>query len=225
MNETARRTLEEVRAERRRRGLLTDWRYPAALAAVLFVLSSLIGLFTITRQRDAQNEVTSALLVQVDRLEERAASAEERAATAARLSEDNARLLENNARLLEEVRGLATDVDRIVAADAEREAQRGPLVEAAIRRIIAGIEDGNADVVVALNEIRALVGANSEVLVRLDRLIAEAEAEAREDGRPTAAEQEAAPPTTTTTAPPPPPPPPPEWADKPGVIRADELGG
>ncbi len=200
MNDTAARVLEEVRRERRRRRPLTDWRYPAAVATLLFVASSLIGLFTITRQRDAQNEVTTALLVQVDRLEERAAGAEKRAAEAARLSEDNARLLENNARLLEEVRGLAAEVDHIVAAEAESDAQRGPLIDATIRRILDGIEDGNAGVVAALAELRGLVQANGDVLARLDRLIAEAEAEAREDGRPTAAEAAAAPSMTTTTS-------------------------
>jgi hypothetical protein len=210
---TAERVLAQVRRDHRRR----DWRWPAALAALLFVVSSLVALFTITRQRDAQNQVTAALLAQVERLEARAASAEARAADAAQVGEANARLLENNARLLEEVRALAADLDAIAASTARREAERGPVIDKAIRRILDGIEAGNATTVEALAELRTLLEGNAELLARLDRLEAEAEANAAAEGRRPGQPEPAAPldptpepepepprvPTTTTTTAPP----------------------
>lgn len=230
MNDTAKRVLASVRDERRRRRCppRIDWRFLGALALLLFAVSSVVGLFTITRQRDAQSAAFAALVDEVavliaqnDRLEEQAAAAEERAAEAARQAARSAELIAENNRVNEEIRAIAMDLDQVLLGQTERDAQRGPLIDQAIRRILTDVGAGNADIVAALRELSVLVQADSAILERLDRLIAEAEAEAADDERPSAGDPATTPPpvpppsssppsttttaatTTTTTAPPP----------------------
>ncbi len=206
-NPTAKVVVGEVMKQERKRGRgpFHDWRYPGAVAVLLAVLSSLIGLYTITAQRADQNRRTELLVAQIDTLEDRATTAERRADDAARASIENSRLLENNAALLEEVRGIAANLDQVVAEQNRSAASRGALVEGAIRRIIDGISQGNEGVIEALREIRVLIDQNSETLRRLDALIAEAEANARSEGRePGHAEEESQPPPEPTPEPPPP---------------------
>ncbi len=202
-NPTAKVVVGEVMKQERKRGRgpFHDWRYHGAVAVLLAVLSSMIGLYTITAQRADQNRRTELLVAQIDKMEDRATTAERRADDAARASIENSRLLENNASLLEEVRGIAANLDQVVAEQNRSAASRGALVEGAIRRIIDGISQGNEGVIEALREIRVLIDQNSETLRRLDALIAEAEANARSEGREPGHTEEEATPTTTTTAP------------------------
>ncbi len=219
MNKTAKDTLAQVRSDHprpvlRRVRRLADWRLVAALAVLSISLSSLIGLYTVTQQRDDQNKITDALTREIALLESRAEGAEgaaaraaEQADLAADLGADNRKLLEDQSSLLREVNEIALAVDAVLTEQGVVAAGREKLVAAAIARILDGIAAGNEGLEEAITELRALVGTNAEALARLDRLIAEAENEARDDGRQTVAEEEAGVPaqTTTTTTPPPPP--------------------
>ncbi len=199
-NETARQVVKEVLSQSPI-SRLKDYRFPAAIAAACLGISVVLGLFTVIAQRSDQNKRTDQLVAQIIRLEDRAEQAEARASDAANQARANIDLTAANNKLLQEVAAIAANVDRLLAAEAESDAQRQPAIEAAIREIIAGVRSGNRDIETALVDIRSLLESNAATLHRVDALIAEAEADAAAEGRRSATlpPEEPAPTTTTTT--------------------------
>jgi hypothetical protein len=206
MNETAQQVVADVRRRARRR----DWRWPAAVAAALLVLSvALAQVLTLsTQSRDRR---------QIEFLTAEVAAAREEVQAA------RARQLENQ-EILEGVRSLLADE---AADEARREQIVGDAVDEIVRRIQAGIDAQAA----TTEEIRRLVAEQAEVSRRVDALLDQAESRRRPARQPPAPPAPRQPATTTTTAqaaPPAPSPakpaPPPPPSEPPDPLLCDVLG-
>lgn len=199
-NETAKKVVKEV-LKHSPIGSFKDFRFPAAVASACLGISVVLGLFTVIAQRSDQNKRTDQLVGEIIKLEERATQAEARAAQAAEQSMINTSLIEANNSILRDIAELTTNVDRLLADSARDAAQRQPLIDAAIKEIISGVQSGNRDIETALADIRILLESNAATLRKVESLVAEAEANAASEGRRSATlpKEESYPTTTTST--------------------------